>query len=190
MGGVRRHPRLRQQLRYRRMAPVAAPHERPHSVGRGAGVCCVRAPRACLFVFPPTPLALSQHTCQESEASPGSSFIFCSCLKFGKHRARLVAGRVGFDSPAAMRSVDTITASARQEARWSEHDEKPVGQPHSSTPCFAGVPAVRLHGTMHAKFSNPLPTTPGTLVFVFGLNRPTFSLHYCCQPTAQNSCRR
>lgn len=37
MGGVRRHPRLRQQLRHRRVAPVAAPHERPHSVGRSAG---------------------------------------------------------------------------------------------------------------------------------------------------------
>ena len=55
MGGVRRHPRLRQQLRYRRMAPVAAPHERPHSVGRGAGVCvCVCTPRV-LVHFPTHP---------------------------------------------------------------------------------------------------------------------------------------
>lgn len=35
MGGICRHPQLRQQLGHRGMAPLAAPHERPYAGGGG-----------------------------------------------------------------------------------------------------------------------------------------------------------
>lgn len=37
MGRVRRHPQLRQQLGHGLVAPLAAPHERPHPLGRSTG---------------------------------------------------------------------------------------------------------------------------------------------------------
>lgn len=68
MGGVCRHPQLRQQLGHRGMAPLAAPYERPYAGGGGGAFF---SPRFFSVWMRYTPIVVG---CANVEVSSGKRF--------------------------------------------------------------------------------------------------------------------